>query len=147
VSLRALARPARTSLAAVVQLVLCAVAIACAAPLMQIGWGYEYLSLPEWQAVLAQVGVVALLLVAVWQLVLAVHERVVRKVLLGLAGLAGALLALLAILYTVTGYWAVLLAIGIVWLVIARRTWPRDDLRGPRLRAESLEPPPRGRVR
>ena len=45
---------------------------------MQIGWGYGYLYLPEGRR-LAQVGVAALLLVAIWQFVLAAHDRPVER--------------------------------------------------------------------
>ena len=142
-SLRAL-RPPRTPLVAVLQLVLCAVAIVCAAPLMQIGWGCEYLYLPEWQALLAQVGVVALLLVAIWQFVLAAHDRPVRSVLWGFLQVAAAVVCLIVILYTGTGYAAALLVTGIAWLEVIRRTWPRPAFRAPRLRDAIFEPPARG---
>jgi len=137
---RDIARPAASGFVAVLQLALCAIGIAAGAYLAQIGWGSRWLSLPEWQALLAQIGFVALMGAALWQLVLATHHQAVRRVLLGMAALLGTLLFVAGALYVSSGYSGVLLMIGFAWLVIIWRTWPRAAFRGPRLRDSTFEP-------
>lgn len=138
-----LARPPRSGIMAVVHLVVCAIAVAGTTPLAEIGWGCRWLMLPDWQAVLAQLGFLLLAVTAVWQLVLALHDAVVRKVLWILVQVAAATIAVIFILYTGTGYAAALAGIGLLWLEVIRRTWPREAFRGPRLYAETFEPPKR----
>lgn len=44
-------------------------------------------------------------------------------------------------------WWGFPAVMGLLWLDVIRRTWPREAFEGPRLRAEIFEPPRRGGAR
>lgn len=144
--IRAITRPSRTALGGALRLLLCAPAAFGALLLIWIGTGDDWLHLPHWQAALAAAGGLIAAAVALWQFVLALHSPGIGRVFRTAAALVGILVAVLVLLYTTGGYMGALVVIGIAWLEIIRRTWPRGAFRAPRVRAEALEPPTRGRA-
>ncbi len=144
--LRAMARPPRTVLGALLRLVFCGLAAFGALLLLWIGTGDDWLHLPHWQAVLAEVGALIAAGVAVWQFVLVLHWRGIRRLVLTVGAVLGILVGGLVLLYMTGGYMGALFLIGVAWLEIIRRTWPKEILRRPRLRTDVLEPPARGRA-
>jgi len=136
-------RRSESAFAAFVRLILSVVAAGSAAGVQWYGIQGEWLLVPTWRAYTAHAISVALAAFAVWQLVLAAHHCTVRKVLWALVQLAGVAVVTVVILYTGTGYAAALAGIGILWLEVIRRTWPRAAFRAPRLRDETFEPPRR----
>jgi hypothetical protein len=102
--------------------------------------------LPTWVEIIAAALGAILVLVALWQFILALYEATARRVVLSMLGLLGILIATGILLKGAGGYGGIILLIGLTWLSIIFWTWPKSPIRGPRLRRENLEPPERRRA-
>jgi len=128
--------------AAFIRFTVSVLAAGAAASIQWDGIQREWLLFPTWQALAGQVFSLALVVFAIWQLVRAMYDPLVRRMIVGAAGLTGIVLFAVAGLYAATGMWGIVaMWIGIGWLEVTRRTWPREAFRGPRLRSDTLEPP------
>ena len=114
--------------------------------LLWIGTGDDWLHLPHWQTALAVAGSIITVGGALWQFALVLRWRGIRRLVRTIGAIAGIIACVLALLYITGGYMSGLLVIGIAWLEIIRRTWPKAAFRRPRVRIEALEPPARGRA-
>lgn len=144
--LRAITRPPKGILGALLRLVFCGLAAFGALVLLWIGTGDDWLHLPHRQSALATAGALLAAGVAIWQFVLVLRWRGIRRLVLTVGAIFGILAGGLTVLYLTGGYMGALFLIGVAWLEIIRRTWPKEIIRRPRVRTEALEPPARGRV-